>query len=466
MQQQPQQPLPPTPLQEAPHLLAMKVMRLSRPSFGQTPNQVLIAGESELSVGKSILNQLQADNLSLKSTNSIVANDLAADHTLSNIMVLPNGFGNIYLGETFSSYICINNDSDFNVSGVAVRVELHTSSSQRLMLLDSSANSSEVVNLLKKQTLEHVVTHEIKELGVHILVCNVQYTAAATGNVPRSFRKYYKFQVSNPLSVKTKVNSTSVPGVIFLEAQIQNVSTGCMVLERVRLDSNDAFLVQDMNFVPVNAAGDMAKSTSQANLLVNNRSMSTTFSSAGSQDVISAFGDHLYLQPQDTRQYLFRLTASQKYPLAYVNTVTVLGKLDIVWRTAMGEQGRLQTSPLQRKQVPNQIMDWTIVSKPDHVAVEELFSITFRAHNTSRMKQDIVFSVDRDKMISVVLAGDSVIELGSIEPGFAIDFNVDFYALSDGIARFSGMKMSDKLSNGFIENPAFEIYIERGTVDR
>ena len=93
-------------------------------------------------------------------------------------------------------------------------------------------------------------------------------------------------------------------------------------------------------------------------------------------------------------------------------------------------------------------------------------SITFRAHNTSRMKQDIVFSVDRDKMISVVLAGDSVIELGSIEPGFAIDFNVDFYALSDGIARFSGMKMSDKLSNGFIENPAFEIYIERGTVDR
>jgi hypothetical protein len=55
----------------------------------------------------------------------------------------------------------------------------------------------------------------------------------------------------------------------------------------------------------------------------------------------------LCIAPRDVCQYLYRLTAIAPDERLY-RGVTVIGKLDIVWRSAMGERGRLQTSPLQR----------------------------------------------------------------------------------------------------------------------
>ncbi len=53
----------------------------------------------------------------------------------------------------------------------------------------------------------------------------------------------------------------------------------------------------------------------------------------------------------DTRQYLYCLKAkpipgSNRPPI--IKGVSNIGKLDIVWKTNMGEKGRLQTSQLQR----------------------------------------------------------------------------------------------------------------------
>ena len=39
------------------------------------------------------------------------------------LMVLPQSFGNIYLGETFISYVCVHNDSTEVCSSVSVRSE-------------------------------------------------------------------------------------------------------------------------------------------------------------------------------------------------------------------------------------------------------------------------------------------------------------------------------------------------------
>ena len=49
-------------------------------------------------------------------------------------MVLPQSFGNIYLGETFSSYVCVHNDSTEECTGVTVRADLQTAS-QRINLV-------------------------------------------------------------------------------------------------------------------------------------------------------------------------------------------------------------------------------------------------------------------------------------------------------------------------------------------
>ena len=62
------------------------------------------------------------------------------------------------------------------------------------------------------------------------------------------------------------------------------------------------------------------------------------------------FGKVNYMTPLDIRQYLYCLSPK---PEMYsdpklLKGVTNIGKLDIVWKTNMGEKGRLQTSPLQR----------------------------------------------------------------------------------------------------------------------
>ena len=56
------------------------------------------------------------------------------------------------------------------------------------------------------------------------------------------------------------------------------------------------------------------------------------------------------MNPLDIQQYLYCLTPVPNVlnDPKVLKGVTNIGKLDIVWKTNMGEKGRLQTSPLQR----------------------------------------------------------------------------------------------------------------------
>lgn len=65
---------------------------------------------------------------------------------------------------------------------------------------------------------------------------------------------------------------------------------------------------------------------------------------------VTTFGSRTYLQPMDTRQYLYCLKPKKEFAekAGIIKGVTVIGKLDIVWKTNLGERGRLQTSQLQR----------------------------------------------------------------------------------------------------------------------
>jgi len=56
---------------------------------------------------------------------------------------------------------------------------------------------------------------------------------------------------------------------------------------------------------------------------------------------------NILLDLDSSHQFLYRLIPKSDE----ARTATSIGKLDIVWRTNMGDKGRLQTSQLQR-QVP------------------------------------------------------------------------------------------------------------------
>ena len=69
-----------------------------------------------------------------------------------------------------------------------------------------------------------------------------------------------------------------------------------------------------------------------------------------SSSTIDLFGKVNCMTPLDVRQYLYCLVpkAESNSNAQLLRGVTNIGKLDIVWRTNMGEKGRLQTSALQR----------------------------------------------------------------------------------------------------------------------
>lgn len=64
----------------------------------------------------------------------------------------------------------------------------------------------------------------------------------------------------------------------------------------------------------------------------------------------SIFGKTTILQPQGVCQFLYCLSPNEKLSadLKSLSGATNIGKLDIVWRSNLGERGRLQTSQLQR----------------------------------------------------------------------------------------------------------------------
>ncbi|EJD53235.1 DUF974-domain-containing protein [Auricularia subglabra TFB-10046 SS5] len=252
---------------------------------------------------------------------------------ISDVLMLPASFGAIQLGETFSSCLCINNDTDGDVHAVALKVEMQTATTKVLL---AHLGGPDLTLTAEKNFVETVVHHEIKELGQHVLSCTITYRlpGAPPANDEdglSTIRKYYKFAVTNPLSVKTKVHTPRAPSAllsrterekVFLEVHVQNLTAEPLWFEQMKFECADGWLVDD------------------ANLTSHKTSI---FSGAAA-----------LIQPQDLRQYVYVLTPTPEsvpsFPVVHApGTVISLGRLDISWRSSFGGPGRLLTSMLSRR---------------------------------------------------------------------------------------------------------------------
>jgi hypothetical protein len=124
---------------------------------------------------------------------------------VSDLVTLPQSFGSIFLGETFTSYVIAHNESGEKVTNVVVKAELQMKAADksRTMVLLSDADKPATAELEPGASVDDIVSHEVKQLGVHILVCSVWYNV--TGDERKFFRKFFRFEVEKPLDIKTKV---------------------------------------------------------------------------------------------------------------------------------------------------------------------------------------------------------------------------------------------------------------------
>ncbi|KAF8894395.1 hypothetical protein BD779DRAFT_1660406 [Infundibulicybe gibba] len=319
------------------NVLSLKVMRVSRPELAST-------WQPFYSSSPSFSAHSTASILSLQGTTPLPGHPKTL-RDLTNageLLVLPSSFGSIQLGETFSSCICVNNEAQIEVGAVSLKVEMQTATTKILLAGKGGAEHA----LAMGDTMETIIHHEIKEMGQHVLACTVTYrlppgarnVPGATGdpNDPtlQTFRKFYKFAVTNPLSVKTKVHVPRSPVAlhtlserdkVFLEVHIQNLTQSPIHFERMQLICADGWNAETSDTIDAN---DDRGWGSISNGLTG------------------------LLQPQDTYQYIYILTPTTEsiFPVVYAAGSTIpLGRLDIAWRSTFGEPGRLLTSILSRR---------------------------------------------------------------------------------------------------------------------
>jgi hypothetical protein len=86
------------------------------------------------------------------------------------------------------------------------------------------------------QTLDRIIEYALKDVGVHILICSALYTDASGER--KYFRKFFKFQVNNPLSMKSKTHTLAGSNEVVIETQLQNVMARQIFLRSVDILSS------------------------------------------------------------------------------------------------------------------------------------------------------------------------------------------------------------------------------------
>ncbi|CAG8232929.1 unnamed protein product [Penicillium olsonii] len=298
---------------------------------------------------------LPTSNASISTKASLAYPSGASDDKfiLSPLLTLPPAFGSVYVGETFGCTLSANNEIDDDndndderiLTSVRIVAEMTTPSSVAALELDPPTDTASTDGLKIGESLQKIVRFDLKEEGNHVLAVSVSYTEtkigsdsqAASGRV-RTFRKLYQFVAQPCLSVRTKASELPPLEVdnkslgpygktrllrYALEAQLENVGEGAVVVKQTKLNAKPPFQSKSLNWDTMNS--DMPPLPT--------------------------------LNPRDVLQvaYLVEQEEGQNEGLETLHKDlrrdgrATLGQLSIEWRGAMGDKGFLTTGNLMSR---------------------------------------------------------------------------------------------------------------------
>ncbi|XVF87508.1 hypothetical protein PTKIN_Ptkin18bG0125600 [Pterospermum kingtungense] len=427
--------------QQGTHSLAFRVMRLCKPSFHVEPPFRL--DPTDLFVGEDVFDDPVAasslppllsshvskstDSSDLTYANRFLLHHLSDAMGFSGLLVLPQSFGAIYLGETFCSYISINNSSSFEVRDVIIKAEIQTER-QRILLLDTS--KSPVESIRAGGRYDFIVEHDVKELGAHTLVCTALYN---DGDGERKYLpQFFKFVVANPLSVRTKETT-------YLEACIENHTKSNLYMDQVEFEPSphwSAIVLKADEHPADDSTGEIFKAP---NLIRS--------------------GGGIY-------NYLYQLKfSSPGSAQVKVEGTNILGKLQITWRTNLGEPGRLQTqqilgTPISRKDIELQVLEI-----PSLINLNRPFLVHLKLTNhTDRELGPFEVCVSQNSAPEekvVMINGLQTMALPQVEALGSTDFHLNLIATKLGVQRISGITVSDaREKKSYDPLPDLEVFVE------
>lgn len=213
----------------------------------------------------------------------------------------------------------------------------------------------------------------------------------------------------NPLSVKTKVNNLS-DGRVCLEIQIQNLATIPLCLELMDFEVNELFTSEDLNSFKTKV-----------------------------------------ISPQDIIQKLYILSSKKPNDLA-ARTTPSLGRLDLHWKSTMGQAGHLQTSQLVRKLPSINPFELHVLEQPSVVNVEKPFKLKMRIQNNlSGERVRLSISGVKSKMSNILMQGSNYLDIGVLDGQTHHDFDLDLFPIMTGLFKVAGLVVTDKISGSSFE---------------
>uniref|UniRef100_A0ACD5TNG7 Uncharacterized protein n=1 Tax=Avena sativa TaxID=4498 RepID=A0ACD5TNG7_AVESA len=429
-----QSPAPATAAQQN-HSLAFRVMRLSRPSLRPDPAALLRFDPRDVFLPEDALTSpdpsAATDLLQglLHPPDSGAATTVPGDFTFRDrfllretadalappgLLVLPQAFGAIYLGETFCSYISINNSSGLEAREVIIKAEIQTER-QRILLLDTS--KSPVESIRSGGRYDFIVEHDVKELGAHTLVCTALYN---DGDAERKYLpQFFKFTVSNPLSVRTKVRT--IKDTTYLEACIENHTKSNLYMDQVDFEPAQQW---SATILEADEHPSVVKSTIR---------------DLCKQPILIRAGGGIY-------NYLYQLRPSSgESGQIKAEGSSILGKFQITWRTNLGEPGRLQTQNIHSTPTPSKDVDLRAVKVPAVICIERPFIVNLCLTNQTE-KTVGPFEVFLAPSVSgeqkaVLVNGLQKLVLPLVEAFESLNFDLSMVATQLGVQKISGITM-------------------------
>ncbi|XP_071714516.1 uncharacterized protein [Rutidosis leptorrhynchoides] len=426
------------------HSLAFRVMRLCRPTFHvETPLRFdpcdLVVGEDLFDCPSAAPHHLlrhhsatlDSSSSDLTYRNRFLLTDDSDAMGLSGLLVLPQSFGAIYLGETFVSYISINNSSNYEVKDIIIKSEIQTER-QRILLLDTT--KSPVESIRAGGRYDFIVEHDVKELGAHTLVCTALYY---DGDAERKYLpQYFKFIVSNPLSVRTKVRV--VKDTTYLETCLENNTKSNLFMDQVEFEPAPRWSATMLKPDAHHSEKDgLTREIFKPPILIR--------SGGGIYNYLYA----LKMSPQQTK----------------IEGNNFLGKLQITWRTNLGEPGRLQTQQIIGNPIARKEIDFKVVQVPSIIMLEKPFPVHLSLTNLTGDKLgpfEVWLSLkDSNDDKAVMISGLQRMDLPMVDEFSSLEFQLNLVSAKLGVQKITGITLFDTTEKRTYDPlPDVEIFVE------
>lgn len=282
----------------------------------------------------------------------------------SNSLILPDSFGVIHIGETFTAYLgALNTSTNTHVTNLSVNASLQTLT--RRFPLSSSLediDGKKSICIPPSSGMDAIVSRSLEEVGQHILRVEVSYGSnpsakraglsydgngnaidglsgsshgqnPANPNPRKTLRKFYRFAVSSPLHIRELTRRSSESSCV-LSLAVEN-SSGAAVSANGNSSSfgNGGFTISQAEFQPF------------PGLLANRIHHASAPKPTAKKSSVELFDECGSLESGSSHRYLFSVRTKAKDGIVRgICGGDELGKAVVTWRKTMGEAGRIAST--------------------------------------------------------------------------------------------------------------------------